>query len=772
MIFKNLKTFLQHLLKNKLYSLITIFGFSVSLMFIILLSVYIEKEYSVDQFHKNKDRIFRVVHGDQTNFAPPSGPLLLDKLPEVQAFTRTKLRNGFLSRFDSEKLKTDYLLADSSFFSMFSFPLIKGHVDDVLQRRNSMVLSQSFARKLFGKIPELGEVIKIDNKHDFILTGIMEDFPEDTHFKKIDVIIDFLSLQDFRGSKKILETYNSNSFGLYLLAKENTDLVSKADEMLSIFKEVNWMFQRNYATDVGVEPLTDVYFSNCDDHESKRTSKSFLEILTCIILMILILSVINYVNLTIAQSSFRCKEIAIKKLIGGKKRGLLLQSLVESILLSVFSLLVALVLCFQFEGIFNDLLNTNIELASSFTFQGVLILLGFVVIIGVVSGIVPAIKIAGFDPLDVLKGKFRMKEKNTYSRLLICFQYVIIIILIICSFFISKQTSFLRNYQLGFEQENMLKLPNYIPTNKRAVFTELLKNIQGIEAVSFVRGTPLDGGNNNSFTYNDKQLSFQQFVVDTSFFDMMNMEVHKTGVAYSKDIVWLNESAVKAMDLPSNPQSAKIYDKEVPVYGVVKDFHFRDLKSEIGPAYFGLLGKKSTAWSIVIKLKGTHVLQTVENIRKLHYKFTDGIPIEINFFDATVQKWYEREERTGQIVNYLALLTIIISVMGLFAMSLYYVQQKKKEIGVRKVNGAKTFEIISLLNRDFIKWVAVAFVIACPVAYYAMDKWLESFAYKTELSWWIFALAGIIAMGIALLTVSLQSWKAATRNPVECLRYE
>jgi len=742
-------------------------------MFIILLSVYIEKEYSIDQFHTNKAQIFRVSHGKGANFAPPSGPLLLDKMPEVKSFTRTRFKEGFFAAIKTEKLRSNYLLADSSFFTMFSFPLVKGQANRVLVDRNSVVLSRSFAYKMFGRIPELGEVIKLNDKIDFVLTGIMEDFPEDTHFKKVDAIVDFPSVREITGSSDILlESYNSNSYGLYLLAQENADLVSQADKILGLFKEVNWMFKLNYATHIDLEPLTDVYFSNAYLGGCKQSSKRFLQILTGIIFMILVLSVINYVNLTIAQSSFRSKEIAIKKLIGGKKEGLLIQSLFESVLLSLFSLFIAVILCFQAEGVFNYLLNTKIDLANSISVLSVLFTLVFVTLIGLISGIIPAIKIASFNPLDVLKGKFRMKEKNTYSRILICFQYVIIIILISCSFIISKQTMYMRNYKLGFDQENMLKLDNNIPVEKKAAFKELIRKIPGVEDVSFVSGTPIDGGNNNSFTFKDKELSFQVFLVDTNFFNMMGIEYRKTGVAYSKDLIMLNESGVKAMDLSENPQSVKIHTKVFPVYGVVKDFHFNDLKTEIGPAYFRLLNEKATAWSIVIKLTGTNMLSTIEKIKKVHYDITAGVPVEINFFDDSVQKWYEREEKTGKIVSYFALLTILISVMGLFAMSLYYVQQKNKEIGVRKVNCAKTFEIIIMLNRDFIKWVFLASVIACPVAYYAMDKWLQTFAYKTELSWWIFALAGLIAMVIALFTVSLQSWRAATRNPVESLRYE
>ena len=477
-------------------------------------------------------------------------------------------------------------------------------------------------------------------------------------------------------------------------------------------------------------------------------------------------------NLTVAQSSFRSREIAIKKLIGGKRKELFLQSLFESILLCFMSLILAIILCFQVVPVFNYLLDTKLDFIAEFTWINIGIALLFMSFVGIISGIIPALKIARFDPIDVMKGKIRMKEKSIYSRIIVSFQYLIIITLITSAFFISKQTNFLRNRQLGFEQENMLCFESEIPSEKQRVLKEILEKIVGVEDVCLSSGTPLDGGNNRCFTYKDKELSFQHFVVDTNFFRLLNIPIRKTGVAFSKDICLLNEAAVKALELSETPTSFKLKDKDIPVYGIVKNFHFRDLKSKLGPAYFNILKPDQNAWSFVIKMNGKNNYETIQNIKKAHNDFTDDTPLKLEFFNQTVHNWYEKEDKTGKIVMYFTLLTVIISVMGLFAMSLYYVQQKTKEIGIRKVNGAKTKEILAMLNADFVKWVAIAFVIACPIAWYAMSKWLENFAYKTELSWWIFALAGLIALGIALLTVSFQSWRAATRNPVESLRYE
>ena len=772
MIYNNLKTFVQHLWRNKLYSIITILGFSISILFILLLSLYIRNEYSADQFHANKERIFRLTHGEESGFAPPSGPLLMQKFPELEDFTRTRNIEGFAHGKETQKLKNTMMFADASFLNIFSFKMLEGDKKTALIRKNTVVLTKSFALKLFGKLPKIGTTLMVNDKVDLEITGIMDDVPTNTHFNKFDILINFPTMGELWDEPSFMESYQSNSYDLYVLTKPNTNFQSKAAEILKIFKEVNWMFKREYAKTIEIEPITESYFSTSTSYNVKNKSEGFLKILSGIVFLILLLSIINYVNLTVAQSSFRSREIAIKKLIGGKKKDLLLQTLLESIILSFLSLGLAFILCFQVEPIFNDLLDTKLNLIKELTLNNTSIALLFMIGIGLISGIIPAIKVARFDPIAVIKGKFRMKERNTYSRIMISFQYLIIITLITSAFFINKQTNFLRNYQLGFEQENMLTFECEIPAEKQRVLKGLFEKIPGVESVSLTCGTPLDGGNNNCFSYKNKQLSFQYFAVDTNFFSMLNIPVRKTGVAYSKNMCWLNEAAVKALELSETPTNFKLNNMDNPIYGVVKDFHFRDLKSQLGPAYFYILQPDEQAWSYIIKLKGSNNYESIQKIRKAHNEYTVGMPLELEFFNETVRNWYKAEDKTGKIVMYFTFLTVIISVMGLFAMSLYYVQQKRKEIGLRKVSGAKTKEILRMLNRDFSKWVIISFIIACPISWYAMNKWLENFAYKTELSWWVFALAGFIAMGIALLTVSFHSWRAATRNPVESLRYE
>ncbi|WP_071797459.1 ABC transporter permease [Labilibacter marinus] len=770
MILRNLKTFIKHLLKNKLYTLITVLGFAISLMFVTLLTVYIQKEYSNDKFHVNKDRVYRLVHDEYSGFAPPSGPALMDKFSEIECFTRTYDREGYISINSTEKFKINYLMVDSVFLKMFSFPLIKGNIETALQHK-SIVLTESYALKLYGKIPEIGQLLQVNDNVKFKIGGIMKDFPENTHFKQVDALIDFPSLAIQWNSPNLMTTYDNNSFGLYVMEKLHTNFASRAPDILELYTKVNWMYEKEQAKEVVFEPLTDVYFGDSYSPGIKQGSQRLLRVLSSIVILILLLSILNYINLTVAQSGNRSKEIAVKKLMGSKRHSLLIQYTFESALITFISYLIGLALCFEAEPIFNYLLNTNLELSSFISLHFLVTTALGAILIGVISGIIPAITVSNFNPVDVVKGVFRLKSKAYYSKGLITFQYLIIVILIIGALFIDKQTSFMRDYDLGYNKDNVLVINNTIGAHQRNAFKSQLEAIAGVQHVCYVKGNPIDGGNNYTMEYKEKMISFQAFNVDSSFFKMMNMEVKLTGVAYSNNAILLNKTAVKMMELPNNPTSAEIFGKARPVYGVVKDFHFRALKEKVGPIFFSLQPKQDV-WSIMVKVSNKNTFNTVQQVKSTYTEFTHGLPITMSFMDESINQWYESENRIGQLIKYFTLLTVIISIMGLFAMSMYYVQQKTKEIGVRKVNGAKVIEILTMLNKNFMTWVAVAYILACPIAYYAMNKWLENFAYKTEISWWIFALAGFIALMVALITVSWQSWKAATRNPVEALRYE
>ncbi len=766
-----LKAYLRYLLKNKLYTAITVIGFAVSITFILLLSVYIRHELSVDDFQTNKDRIYRL-ENETVDFSPPIAVDLKNSIPEIEDFTRVYNESGRISVTDGQKVKFDYLGVDASFLDIFSFPLLKGKPKDVLQTANGIVLSRTTALKLFGNADPIGETVFINANSKFMVTGIMNDFPENTHFAKQDALVNLVAFKEIYGFENIMEEYGWCSLSTYFLAKENSDLPSKAPGILKKFKKDFWLYTEGWATIVEFTPLKDIYFSAKEGSGTKSTSKTLITVLSVIVMLILLLAIGNYINLTIAQATFRGKEVAIKKLLGSSKRQLIFQFIKESVFLCFVAVVLSFLLAKIVEPYFDSLLNTRLSLNNSLNPTNLIVLIGIFGLIGFISGIVPALKISSFKPIEVVKGSFRTKAKSIYGKVFITFQYTVTIALLACSWIILKQTHFLRNQDLGFQKDNIVHLDYLSSTDKKEAIKNALLQITGVDDVSITWQSPLSGGSNQTFENNGKSLSFQEFAVDSSFFNVFDITVKSTGVAFSNEGMYLNETAIKELGLTDNSVSFKMWDKEIPILGVVNDFNFKELRDKIGPLMIRQQSPGFQAGDIFLKINPKNSFETANKIKVAYANLIDNAEFDMRFVDDTINQWYIKEEKTGKIIGYFTLLSFIISFLGILAMSTFYMQQRKKEIGIRKVNGATISQILSLLNKDFLKWVGLAFLIAAPISWYVMGRWLENFAYKTTMSWWIFALAGLTALTIALLTVSWQSFKAATTNPVEALREE
>jgi putative ABC transport system permease protein len=424
------------------------------------------------------------------------------------------------------------------------------------------------------------------------------------------------------------------------------------------------------------------------------------------------------------------------------------------------------------EPLANRLLNTQLDLENEFRLPFFLVSSVFLVFVGGVAGLIPSLVISHFSPVEVVKGSLRKKTKNIYSKILISFQYIVAICLLICTWMIIRQTLFLQNYDTGFNRENMIRATNEIPNEKKAAFKDLVEGIAGVERLAYTAGSPVDGGNNQSWTHQGKPVSFQEFMVDSAFLELMDFEIVPTGAAYDSKGMYLNETAVKELELDPLPTSFKRYDEEIPVLGIIKDFHFRSLYEPIGPAMIGQLTENRWAWAIFVKTDGLNDVNTIRKVTEAYMEFTGGIPMKYRYVDDTIRSWYEKEENTAKIIGYFSLLAIILSIMGVFAMSSYFIQQRIKDIGIRKVNGAQSGQILRMLSMDFLKWVLLAFLIAVPVSWYAIQKWMQRFAYKIDTPWWIFIACGVLVVLIAFTSVAWQSWRAASRNPSESLRYE
>lgn len=764
------KLFLRNLWRNKLYSGVTVLGFALALMFVILLTAYIRQELSVDQFQANKDRIFRC-RGEGTGFGPLIGGLLKNKYPEIESYTRTYLYTGFVDNGQHERIAYQALIVDSSFFKMFSFRLLAGDPSEVFRSKNSVVLSRKYALKLFGNVDVVGKELFIDNSHKLQITGIIEDFKNNTHFNPCDFFMNFNYLGDLGNNPQLLTTNANSSFGLYLMTCPGTNLSAKVGEIIDEFKKYYWLYKRGYRKEFHLEPLTEVYWSDHNGWGVHSNNKTFVLVLMTIVVGLLILAIINYNNLSLARAGFRAKEAAIKKLMGVSNATLFKQFVTESIALSLFAFLMAVFWAYWIKPFFNQALDTDIDITGLFSAGNWVWVLLAIVCFGGISGIVPAWIISRFNPLDVTKGGIGKKIRGIYGKVLICFQYVVTIILLVCTIVTVRQTQYLQNFDLGFDKDHVVWLENRVDARQYASLRSEFMKIPEVRGVSFVCGDPMSGGSNNSFDYKDKPVSFQEFRVDTAFFRLMNLRVTPTGLADNGQGVYLNETAVKVLELGKNALEVRYVKDVLPILGIVNDFYFMSLFQPIGPAIIMPI-KEEEAQNVLIKMDDRNTAATYQRIKDVYAAFIDGVPFESGFMDETINQFYAQNERMARLIGYFAVVSIVLSMMGILAMATYFIHQRIKEIGLRRVNGATVEEILRMLLWGFMKWVILAFVLACPIAWWIMESWLQDYPHRIALSWWMFVLVGGLVILIALIMVARQSFKAAVMNPANSLKKE
>ena len=489
----DLRVYGKFLSRNKLYTLVTVLGFAVSLMFVLLLSVYVKQELSVDQFHEKKDRIFLLARSDNhANFPNPVADLVKNNFPEVESYTRLVRRGPEKMKVADKDVEAGFLLADSAFFSIFSFPLIEGDPYTVLSTRASAVISQSFALQCFFDENPIGKSLFFSDGEAVMITGVMKDFPQNTQFQACDMVLNYFLLDRYYGAEgynSLFENWNNSSYEMFFLVKEGTDLQAKAPLLVDLFIQNNfWLYTNGQAKDVVFVPLVDCYFSDVytGNANLKRNSKTPVMIYTTIALLILIIAILNYINLSVSQSALRGKEAAMRRLLGCDKKGLMFQFLSEAMLMTLLSFAIGLFLAFAAEPFFNDVLNTKLNLAVHFLslpfIAGVLLSL---FVIGFISGWVPAIAVTKFQPIDIIKGAYRVKVKSTYSKLLITFQYSAGIILLICSTFIVRQNNFVRNYDLGVSKDNILVLHSWAWHNIKRRCAVVSKRLPALKKSDF-----------------------------------------------------------------------------------------------------------------------------------------------------------------------------------------------------------------------------------------------------------------------------------------------
>ncbi|MEM1123837.1 MAG: FtsX-like permease family protein, partial [Bacteroidota bacterium] len=686
-----------------------------------------------------------------------------------------------------------------NFFQVFDFGLIQGQANEVLKQPNSVVLTESAAKKYFGQQNPIGKTLDIaNNDNDLQVTGICRDVPENSHVN-FDLVMSASSLGGFLQRPNHIG-FNSHT---YFLLKEGTSptvLESKFPALVE--KYASGEILRNFGVSYeeyqksgngyiySLQPLKDIYLhSNLEGELKPPGSMNRVYIFSMIALFILFIAVINFMNLATAKSTERAKEVGIRKTLGYSKKEIAGQFLIESITISLLSAVLAFGLLFVLIPLFNDISGKTISLWTIAKPTYIISFLVAAILIGLLAGSYPAFILTGFKPLEVLKGKLFATQKGAFLRnSLVVVQFVISAVLIVATIVVFRQLDFIQNKALGFDQENIINVKGGgfgFDLQKAQTMKEEFRRMDGVAAVgssNSVPGTQYFGVSFRAAGDNEKATG-RQLVVDENYVECMDMEM-VAGRDFSKEFadsnsVVLNETAVKTLGL-TDPVGQQIFsgdfdqnqaERAFTVVGVIKDFHYQSLHRKIEPLFLvNPAGNNGLNAFISVRIEAGAFAQTIDQLEQKWKQFWPEQPFRFTFMDNDLNELYAAEQTAKRVFSLFSLLAIFIACMGLLGLAAYVTQRRTKEIGVRKVIGASTLQIIGLLSKDFLKLVLIALVIATPIAWLGMNRWLQDFAFAISMQWWMFALAGVLAIGIAFLTVSFQSIKAATANPIKALR--
>ncbi|MBB6327492.1 putative ABC transport system permease protein [Algoriphagus iocasae] len=817
-MFENyIKIAIRNLKKHKFYTFINILGLSVGVAVCMIISLFVINELSYDKHFKDADQIYRIHadiifggnHWDMIQAPAPMVEALPAEFPEVEYAVNFRQRGSYLvKRVDQNIKENNVIWASKDFFNVFGTPLLEGNPEGVLAEPNTMAISKSAAEKYFPGESALGKSLILDNDMDFRITGIYEDIPQNTHFH-FDFLLSMEGLSEAQTT-----SWLSNNFQTYMKLRKGSDPKAFNEKMASLVKkniepELGKIFGEGATMDAmlanggkmeyEVQPLLDIHLkSDLMGEFEPNFNITYIYLFIAIALFILVIACINFMNLSTARSSNRAKEVGIRKVMGSFRSHLIRQFLMESMLLSLISFLIAIPIVAFLLPVFNDLAGRTLSVPfSQIGFYGILIL--GAIGTGLLAGTYPSFFLSGFKPVSILKGKVSTGMKSGLIRSsLVVFQFSISIILIIATIAVFNQLNFIQNKKIGFSKEQVITVEDiYALGDQAEAFKAAVLANSMMESGTISGYLPVSGTYRSDTPWwaegkdpkqTENMVSIQNWRVDYDYIKTLGMEIvegRDFSLEYPSDssAVILNETALANFNFEGDPLGQKIYtmagDNEnldmqnlqsKTVVGVVKNFNFESLKENIGAVMIFINDGPEGIASF--RFNATNTDQVIEFVEATWNEFAPGQPFTYSFLDDRFGNMYASESRLGKVFGIFAGFAIVIACLGLFALTAFTAEQRTKEIGIRKVLGSSIGSIIVLLSKEFAKLVLIAFFIASPIAWYAMRKWLEDYQYKQELGWQVFLGAGVFAIVIALLTTSYQSIKAATANPVNSLKSE
>lgn len=780
---------IRNLRKNKIFSFINILGLALGMACSLLILLWVQDEKSVNAFHANGDRLYSVYERQyfdnkvESYHATPG--LMPDEmkrvLPEVEYASSFAWSSTNTFQVGEKILKETGNPAGADYFKIFSYPLVQGNAATALNTPASIAISRKMAEDFFGSAQAaFGKTIRYDDKRDFTVSAVFENLPEHAS-DKYDFLVNW---PFFVGEHEWLKDWTNNGPNTFIVLKKGTDPVAFENKIVRFLDKYNKDQNKDFHIELGIQRFDEMYLNS----ESKNGKISggrieYVRLFSVVAILILLIACINFMNLTTARSMKRAKEIGIRKVVGAVRSALVRQFIGEAVLLAFLGAMVALILVWVILPSFNDLTKKNIELPVSVPAFW-LSIAGLTLITGFVSGSYPALFLSAFNPVKVLKGTLRASPKSALFRKgLVVFQFVLSIVLIIGTIVISRQVKYLQTTNIGYDRENMLYLPLEGDLIKNAeVFKEEAMKMPGVKLVTFASQAPISVYNGTSgvdWDGKDPNITYSFTYITTSYDFIKTMNIRfAEGRDFSKAFITdsagyiVNEEALKKINY-KDPVGKRLtmWGKKGTIIGVIKNFHFASMRDAIEPLIIRLGGGDDFA-NILVRTEAGKTKQAIVSLEALCKQLNPKFPFTYNFADEEYQKLYKSEQVISKLSNYFSFLAIFISCLGLLGLVMFTAEQRTKEIGIRKVLGASTPSLFNLLSKEFLQFVLLAFVIASPIAWLMMNKWLQNYSYRAPISWWIFVVAGFLAILIALATISFQAIKAALGNPVKVLRSE
>ncbi|HLF34473.1 MAG TPA: ABC transporter permease [Cyclobacteriaceae bacterium] len=786
MLRHNITISFRNFIRHKMTFGINMIGLSTGLACALLIYLWVDHELSIDKFHEKGDRLYQVLERRKMNegvgitpeTSGPMADLIKEAMPEVEYSAAIGPvwwpgYDNFSVSVGQESVRAAGQYAGKDYFNIFSFELLAGSRDRVLTDKNSIVLSEELVLKLFKSIEDaIGKVVMINQEQEFIISGVMKNIPSQSS-TQFDLVMPFETLKDLT---PWVTSWGSAGPIVYVTLKEGTDVEYFNEKFAAYIKD---RFGAETERTALLTKFSDIYLFGIPGSETHRIR--YVRLFSIIAVFILLIACINFMNLSTARASRRLKEVGVKKVMGAGRKSLIFQFMGESVMTSMLSLVAAILIVLLFLPAFSQI--TGKQLSLQFDRELLIYVFLVTIITGIIAGSYPALYLSGFRPLRILKSSVSSSPGEVWVRKgLVVFQFSISILLIVCVLVVYKQIEFVQNKNLGYNKNNVLWIGVEGKVKEKAdVFLAELRKLPGVENAAATSHRMV--GHNWSITGvewegrdPEDRTGFQIIGVDYGFIEMMKFEFMK-GRPFSSefgadgDKIIFNEAAIAAMGM-NDPmgKSVNFLNSKKEIIGVVKDFHFKSMHEKIEPLAFILIS--SGLNKIMVRVETGREKEALANIGRFYESFNPGFTFDYQFLDDNYQNLYLAEQRVSILSRYFAGIAILISCLGLFGLAAFTAERRQKEIGIRKILGSGVFAIVRLLSTDFTKIVIVAIIIALPVSYFMVKAWLIEFAYRIDLEWWYFAGAGIAALLIAWFTVGLQTYKASTINPTECLKVE